>query len=93
MKVVNGAIALLFARDHYDSAPITTLGANKVILGLDDGLKGMCVGEKREVIVPPHLGHGENGGQYKIVVVVLTLPLFWPCIFFNDMSLNLCKSL
>jgi hypothetical protein len=26
-------------------------------------------------------------------VVVLTLPLFWPCFFFNDMSLNLCKSL
>ena len=72
MTVVNGSIALLFARDHYDSAPITTLGANKVIQGLDDGLKGMCVGEKREVVVPPHLGHGENGGQYKIVVVVFT---------------------
>lgn len=50
-------------RDQYDSPSITTLGANKVILGLEDGLRGMCVGERREVVVPPHLGHGENGGQ------------------------------
>ncbi|KAG5280118.1 hypothetical protein AALO_G00085170 [Alosa alosa] len=36
-------------------------GAGKIIQGLDDGLQGMCVGEKRVVIVPPHLGHGESG--------------------------------
>uniref|UniRef100_A0A8C7P0S5 peptidylprolyl isomerase n=1 Tax=Oncorhynchus mykiss TaxID=8022 RepID=A0A8C7P0S5_ONCMY len=36
---------------------------NKVIEGLDEGLRGMCVGEKRVVIVPPHLGHGENGAK------------------------------
>ncbi|KAM3863936.1 peptidyl-prolyl cis-trans isomerase FKBP10-like [Diretmus argenteus] len=54
---------LLYSSDHYDSAPITTLGANKVIAGLDEGLMGMCVGEKREVIVPPHWGHGENGAK------------------------------
>lgn len=63
-------------RDHYDSPTFTTLGANKVIQGLDDGLKGMCVGEKREVVVPPHWGHGENGGQYYIVVVVVVVVLF-----------------
>lgn len=39
------------------------LGQSEVIVGLDEGLKGMCVGEKREVIVPPHLGHGHNGGK------------------------------
>ncbi|CAL8314335.1 unnamed protein product [Arctogadus glacialis] len=68
---------LLYSSDHYDSAPITTLGANKVILGLDDGLKGMCVGEKREVIVPPHLGHGENGasGVPKSAVLFFELEL------------------
>lgn len=38
------------------------LGQAEVIEGLDEGLKGMCVGEKREVIVPPHLGHGQNEG-------------------------------
>lgn len=39
------------------------LGADKVIDGLDLALRGMCVGEKRVVTVPPHLGHGENGGE------------------------------
>ncbi|XP_070779030.1 peptidyl-prolyl cis-trans isomerase FKBP10-like [Enoplosus armatus] len=52
---------LLYSSDHYDSPSITTLGANKVIPGLEEGLSGMCVGERREVVVPPHWGHGENG--------------------------------
>uniref|UniRef100_A0A1A8J1J6 peptidylprolyl isomerase n=1 Tax=Nothobranchius kuhntae TaxID=321403 RepID=A0A1A8J1J6_NOTKU len=47
--------------DQYDSPSVTTLGANKVILGLEEGLKGMCVGERREVVIPPHWAHGENG--------------------------------
>lgn len=34
-----------------------------MIPGLEQGLSGMCVGERREVVVPPHLGHGENGGK------------------------------
>ncbi|XP_074512300.1 peptidyl-prolyl cis-trans isomerase FKBP10-like [Sebastes fasciatus] len=52
---------LLYSSDHYDSPSITTLGADKVIPGLEKGLSGMCVGEKREVVCPPHWGHGENG--------------------------------
>lgn len=51
------------SRDHFGSPSITTLGANKVITGLEEGLSGMCVGEKREVVIPPHWGHGENGGE------------------------------
>lgn len=39
------------------------LGSDKVIDGLDEGLRGMCAGEKRVVTVPPHLGHGEKGGE------------------------------
>lgn len=39
------------------------LGSNKVIDGLDESLRGMCAGEKRVVTVPPHLGHGEKGGE------------------------------
>lgn len=39
------------------------LGSEKVIDGLDEGLRGMCMGEKRVVTVPPHLGHGEKGGE------------------------------
>lgn len=54
---------VFFCRDQFDSPSITTLGADKVIAGLEEGLSGMCVGERREVVVPPHWGHGENGGQ------------------------------
>lgn len=53
----------LISRDQSDSPSITTLGVNKVITGLEKGLSGMCVGERREVVVPPHWGHGENGGE------------------------------
>ncbi|NIG60557.1 Peptidyl-prolyl cis-trans isomerase FKBP10 [Pontoporia blainvillei] len=40
-----------------------TLGAHKVIEGLDTGLQGMCVGERRQLVVPPHLAHGESGAR------------------------------
>lgn len=46
------------------------LGSDKVIDGLDEGLRGMCVGERRVVTVPPHLGHGEKGGERKYVIKV-----------------------
>lgn len=47
----------------YEAPQEATLGANKVIEGLDTGLQGMCVGERRQLIVPPHLAHGESGGK------------------------------
>ncbi|KAG7459713.1 hypothetical protein MATL_G00213550 [Megalops atlanticus] len=53
---------LLYSSNDYDKPQETVLGANRVIEGLDMGLQGMCVGERRVVIVPPHLGHGESGG-------------------------------
>uniref|UniRef100_A0A8C4Z5R8 peptidylprolyl isomerase n=1 Tax=Gadus morhua TaxID=8049 RepID=A0A8C4Z5R8_GADMO len=52
---------LLFASGNYENHQEALLGADKVIDGLDQGLRGMCVGEKRVVTVPPHLGHGEKG--------------------------------
>ncbi|XP_073901830.1 peptidyl-prolyl cis-trans isomerase FKBP10 isoform X3 [Castor canadensis] len=51
-------------RSHdYGDPQEATLGANKVIEGLDTGLQGMCVGERRQLIVPPHLAHGESGAR------------------------------
>ncbi|TRY92241.1 hypothetical protein DNTS_029079, partial [Danionella cerebrum] len=37
------------------------LGVGNIIKGLDLGLKDMCPGEKRKVIVPPSLAYGEKG--------------------------------
>jgi len=53
----------LFSSHDYESQQDAVLGSDKVIDGLDEGLQGMCVGEKRVVTVPPHLGHGERGAS------------------------------
>ncbi|XP_077990753.1 peptidyl-prolyl cis-trans isomerase FKBP1A-like [Glandiceps talaboti] len=37
------------------------LGAKQVISGWDIGLKGMCLGERRTITLPPEYGYGKRG--------------------------------
>ena len=43
-----------------------TLGKGEVIKGWDDGLRGMCVGEKRKLTIPSDLAYGDGGSGEKV---------------------------
>jgi FKBP-type peptidyl-prolyl cis-trans isomerase len=73
--------------DHWprtagDTAFTFKLGAGQVIAGWDEGLVGMKIGGKRQLIIPPALGYGstelrdQNGNviipRYSILVFTVT---------------------
>lgn len=60
-------MVIYFPRHQYGKTYNIVLESGQVVMGMDIGLRDMCVGEKRTVVIPPHLGYGEAGvGKFKL---------------------------
>ena len=51
-----------FDASYNRGAPLEfRVGTGRVIAGWDQGLVGMKVGGRRQLVIPPHLGYGDRG--------------------------------
>ncbi|KAM4705844.1 peptidyl-prolyl cis-trans isomerase FKBP14 isoform 1-T1 [Rhinophrynus dorsalis] len=57
----NGTLFHSTYKDNNGQPVWFTLGIKEVIKGWDKGLKEMCVGEKRRLVIPPSLAYGKEG--------------------------------
>ncbi|XP_057262680.1 peptidyl-prolyl cis-trans isomerase FKBP11 [Pezoporus wallicus] len=78
------------------------LGKHQVIPGLEQSLLDMCVGEKRRVIIPPHLAYGKRGSppsipgeavlRFEVELVALSRAGYWQKVL-NKVVPLLCLGL
>ena len=51
-----------FDASYNRGAPLQfRIGVGQVIAGWDQGVEGMKVGGRRQLVIPPHLGYGDRG--------------------------------
>ena len=51
----------LFNSFDYGTPYIVKLGVGRIIAGMDRGLEGTCLWERRRITLPPELGYGSRG--------------------------------